>query len=52
MDKLNESQVQTIEEFIESLICPYCSEIEDKDCSSCIIHQQLKENILHNCKLN
>ena len=45
MDKLNEDQLLSIEEFIESLTCFYCTE-EDRDCSSCIIHNQLKENIL------
>ena len=51
MDKLNKDQLLSIEEFIESLTCFYCTE-EDKDCSSCIIHNQLKENILHNIKIN
>lgn len=51
MDKLNEDQLLSIEEFIESLICNKCTE-EDRDCSSCIIHNQLKENILHNIKIN
>ena len=51
MDKLNEAQLLSIELFVEYLICNKCIE-EDKDCSSCIIHNQLKENILHNIKIN
>ena len=51
MNKLNEDQLLSIELFIESLICERCTDSE-KDCSSCVIHNQLKENILHNIKIN
>ena len=52
MDKINDNQLLNVENLIESLICPSCTDTqEEKDCSSCEIYNQLKVNLLKNIKI-
>ena len=51
MDKLNQAQLKAIEQQVDNLTCPHCTDGDDKDCSSCEINQTLRDNIIGSLKV-